>query len=105
MGYDLHITRKEYWFDEDKDKEISLEEWQQIVAEDNDLIVDEINTADYDIVYVGHDLRGVKGNHACFWYNEGNIEAKNPDEVVITKMVKIATLLNAKVQGDDGELY
>ena len=35
----------------------------------------------------------------------GDIETKNPDAPVIQKMILIAESLNARVQGDDGEVY
>ena len=38
------------------------------------------------------------------WF-QGEIFTKNPDQILIDKMVKIAHNLNAVVQGDDGELY
>jgi hypothetical protein len=38
------------------------------------------------------------------WF-DGNISTKNPDEPLLHKMVDIAARLDAKVQGDDGELY
>ena len=40
-----------------------------------------------------------------FDYRDGCISTKNPDEEVIRKMINIADTLNAKVQGDEGELY
>lgn len=38
-------------------------------------------------------------------WSEGNIHSKNPDDRLIDKMVEVAKRLNAKVQGDDGEIY
>jgi hypothetical protein len=40
-----------------------------------------------------------------FDYRKGCISTKNPDEETIRKMIQIAQALDAKVQGDDGELY
>ena len=37
------------------------------------------------------------------WF-DGNIVTKNPDRATLLKTLKIAAILNAKVQGDDGEL-
>ncbi|XZF15906.1 hypothetical protein ACTHGU_07195 [Chitinophagaceae bacterium MMS25-I14] len=48
---------------------------------------------------------GLNGNHAWFDYDHGNITVKNPDNEIITKMLTIAAKLNAKVQGDDCEVY
>lgn len=38
------------------------------------------------------------------WF-EGNIYTKNPDDPLIDKAVEIAKNLDARVQGDDGEIY
>lgn len=40
-----------------------------------------------------------------FAYWKGSINTKNPDVPIIRKMLQIASALNAKVQGDDGEFY
>ena len=40
-----------------------------------------------------------------FAYWKGIIDTKNPDAPTIRKMMQIASLLNAKVQGDEGEIY
>jgi len=42
---------------------------------------------------------------AWFWHFRDHISVKNPDEAILAKMYKIATSLNAKVQGDEGEIY
>ena len=99
MGYDLHITRKENWYDEDG-PQITAEEWLQCIADDREL-----------------DLAGVNGDYFAYWrglssisvdwldWFEGNIHTKNPEDALIDKMVQIAKKLNAKVQGDEGEIY
>lgn len=99
MGYDLHITRKKYYFDENG--ELILEsEWKQYVASDPELKFFPEN---------GPLFVHWKGNsdHPEPWFDwyEGDITTKNPDPPVIEKMLTIAKALNAKVQGDDGEIY
>jgi hypothetical protein len=99
MGYDLHITRKKLHFN-DGGPTITLDEWLTYVASDPELRpAPEI------------------GKHAVFlsvaskypdpwldWF-QGDIYTKNPDEPILAKMLKIASSLGAKVQGDDGEVY
>jgi len=115
MGYEVHITRKENWFDEGP--EISLVEWLDLVGADpemrNDgyaeaivgggsvLRVDDPSMSVW-IAYSGH-LQD--GNMAWMWYGQGNIAAKNPDVEILRKMADIARRLSAKVQGDEGEVY
>lgn len=117
MGYDLHITRKEHWIDEDDSAEISLQEWQNYVQSDDememesraigttpgdDIVALEVESLAFWRNYSGH---GRDGNKAWFLFRNGEIVVKNPDGEIRNKMIAIATSLKAKVQGDDGEEY
>jgi hypothetical protein len=101
MGYDLHITRKEFWHD-DEGNNITLAEWLEIVDHDPDLIIYEKN---------GTGFACWKGaiENALGWIDysdsSGCLYSKYPDDALIDKMVEIANLLKAKVQGDEGEVY
>jgi len=48
---------------------------------------------------------GLNGNRAWLDYDNGNITVKNSDDEIISKMLDIADKLNAKVQGEEGEVY
>ena len=80
MGYDVHITRRENWWDEEG-QDITAAEWEAVVAGDPGLAV------------------------APMWWNAGRIVSKNPSDAVIATMREVAVVLEAKVQGDDGEHY
>ena len=56
MGYDLHITRRQFWFDEDGDA-ISLEEWQKYVGSDRDIETDPENPGDENYIILTHTER------------------------------------------------
>jgi len=117
MGYDIYITRKDNWFDDDPEKEISLAEWCEYVSNDPEMRLD--NFAETELpdgkvfrienegicVWESYSLDGIEQNHAWFSYFKGNIFVKNPDQEIINKMVDIAHSLAAKVQGDEGEVY
>ena len=117
MGYDLHIVRRQNWFDEDATKDISLQEWVNYVNGDADMRLDNyaaattiegektITVSEGLSVWTAYSKDGINGNHAWFGYYEGCIAVKNPDDEIIKKMVEISIKLNAKVQGDDGEFY
>jgi hypothetical protein len=99
MGYDLHITRKKYWCDEEGPV-ISPEEWLAVVRDDPELTLSAEN-GPYFANWSG------PSRYPDPWldYFEGDVFAKNPDDPLIEKMVQIADRLGAKVQGDDGEVY
>jgi hypothetical protein len=102
MGYDLHITRKVQWSDEDGPL-IGEDEWRRLIEADPELSLDQetqCSFGDEEAVFAA--WKGEQG--ALGWFN-GEISTKNPDRTLILKMVKIAELLGAKVQGDDGEEY
>ena len=42
MGYDLHITRAEYWAENDGNR-ISEEEWLRVIEQDQELVIDTAN--------------------------------------------------------------
>jgi hypothetical protein len=98
MGYDLHITRREFWADQDQD--ITADEWLKIVGKDTELVID-IQNGPYSVLWKPINN---SGEYWLDWF-DGNIYSKNPDEILIQKMLEISRQLNAKVQGDDGELY
>jgi hypothetical protein len=115
MGYDLHITRRENWFEEDQNnKDISLDEWLFYIQHDGS----ELELVDTSGVKVsGEEAMLQMPTGFCEWtehpqnerpwfdYSHGNITTKNPDEPTIVKMISMAREFKAKVQGDDGELY
>jgi hypothetical protein len=113
MGYDLHITRKEDWSDDDQEREITLTEWLAYIHADPGLVLSE----GYRIKVPGSETESQAAPGFCKWtahplqenrwfdYRNGSVSTKNPDEHVIRKMLLIADILGAKVQGDDGEIY
>ncbi len=101
MGYNLYITRRKYHFDEDGPS-ISEEEWQTLVDSDPELSFrrdDDPLTANWN-----GDCR-YPDPWFAYSVDYGAIDTKNPDDAIVTKMIQIAAKLNAKVQGDDGEVY
>lgn len=116
MGYDIHITRKTTWLDDDG-PEISREDWLALVSNDPEMRLDgfaECETSDGDALRVNHEGiavwtaysgDNVDGNMAWFMHDDGRITVKNPDEEILRKMWAIAQQLDAKVQGDEFELY
>jgi prepilin-type processing-associated H-X9-DG protein len=116
MGYDVHITRKQNWFDENG-PEISLDEWIAVVMTDKETRLDgyaEAKLRDGSVlrmerdglaVWTAYSRHGENGNMAWFDFRRGNAIVKNPDREILQKMWSLAQKLSAKVQGDDGEFY
>lgn len=113
MGYELHITRKENWYDKNEQLFISEDEWKNFLSKDSEMRLD--NFAETKLSN-GNLLRMEKAGIAVWtangedmpvWFdhNSGNITVKNPDEKIIKKMLNIASTFKAKVQGDEGEVY
>jgi hypothetical protein len=98
MGYNLYITRKDNWFEEGKD--IASDEWLAIVSKDPELSIYEGNGPNFAI------WKTLQPDEE-YWldWNEGNIYSKSPDQILVIKMVEIAKLLNAVVQGEECEIY
>lgn len=99
MGYDLHITKADFWL-ENKDHEITADAWLKIIAEDP-----ELHLADDNGSFVA--LWSGPSKYSDSWLDwwKGNIYTKNPDKALVEKMIQIAQMIGARVQGDDGEFY
>ena len=98
MGYDLHITRADFWAENDS-AAITRDEWIALAASDSDLFPMPENG---DAFFALGDR---DDPHSWFDWFEGNVYTKNPDRPTLTKMLALAKRLSAHVQGDDGELY
>ena len=99
MGYDLHITRAEFWA-ENAGQEISAEEWLELVDSDSSLSIDLDSGPYFAELKSSHE-----DSHAWLKWSEGNILTTYPDRATLAKMLEIAGRLDANVQGDDGERY
>ena len=111
MGYDVHITKKAYWFDEGPD--ISPSDWSDYVATDSELRItggieaDPLHGSAFRYVspllaeWNGHP----SGNIVWFDFREGSVSTVNPDEETMEKLQQIAAKLGARVQGEEGEFY
>jgi len=99
MGYDLHITRAKWHF-ENQGQWITADEWLEYIASDP-----ELHLAGYNGAYFA--LWSGKSEYPDPWLDwfNGNVYSKIPDDAIVDKMVAIAKQLRAKVQGDDGEVY
>lgn len=86
MSYIIYITRQENWYDENKSLKISENEWTQFAA----------GYADTIKAFAPY------GN---LTYTDGNISVNVLDEENLSALAEIATLLKAKLQGEDGEGY
>ncbi len=102
MGYDIHITRKDEWHDE-HGEEIELEEWLAVVDLDPHLQPHEemAATDSSAVVWIAED--GTE--QMWFWMSEGNVMGKNPRPAALAKMYEISEKLNARLMGDEGEIY
>lgn len=106
MSYDLHIVRTEDWLDA-SEAPIARDELEAVVAADPELTLDESQ-------YVSMSRQGGHANRypivlwhgePAFWWYEDQIICSSPDELLVKKLVEVASKLNAKVIGDEGERY
>jgi hypothetical protein len=117
MGYNLHITRKNNWYDDDIEHEISQDVWKNYVQMDDEMVLEgfaETTTQNQEIirfedegiaVWTKYSKHNLQGNFAWFYLSSGNISVKNPDKEIIQKMCEITKNLKARLQGDEGEYY
>ncbi len=98
MGYEIYITRREHWSDVEGPS-ITEEEWGKILAEDPDF---HTSPKDPLVAYITYP----PGDTDCFGLNgDGQVSIKKPSRASLIKMAHIAKLLNARVMGDEDEIY
>jgi hypothetical protein len=116
VGYDAHITRKDDWSDE-AGPVITLQEWLAVIDADPDLRLDghaETTAPDGSVlrlespgmaVWTAHPDGRRPGDLAWIGFAGDHIQVKTPDPAFLAKMIEIADILGAAVQGDDSERY
>lgn len=113
MGYNVHITRKKDWADDDG-PEISLQEWTALIESDTQMrlqgFFEAVNPKSGERIRVDGPGIAVWTGHSrfpsiYFDLSRGTISVKRPDQEVFAKMACVAQQLSARVMGDEGELY
>ena len=99
MGYDLQITRADCGVN-GASLPIEPEEWLEVVQADPEL-----------------ELVASMGPHFARWsgestlveswldWSQGSVFSENPDQALVTKMIRLAASLSARVVGEAGEGY
>jgi hypothetical protein len=114
MAYEVYITRKQNWFDQDGPA-ITLEEWRRYAASDPEMKLDIVPEPATPQGTVRMESPGAAlwaawskaspRNQQWFRHFRDRITVKDPDAEVIAKMYRVAAALGGKVQGNDGEIY
>lgn len=98
MGFAFHITRAEYWF-ENEEMPILQEEWERAADE-----YGELNLTGYvDWKDIGaQKVFGIDGEVIAFSWREGNVNIEGGWSDVAEKVANdLAQILGGKVQGDE----
>jgi hypothetical protein len=106
LPYDVHIVRTESWLDS-ADKPISKAEVDSLIAADPELewsSSDWMDMAD-DKGKVTRNFGILWRREPCFWWYRDEVRCAGPSQEHIAKMVQMADQMNARVVGDDGEVY
>lgn len=93
---DFHITRRHHWSNGEATP-ISRREWRELIQGDPELAADGEDSA----LWKGPS----RADHPLLTWREGNVEARNPDAILIRKMAAIAAALDATAQDDEGHSY
>lgn len=109
MGYDLHITRRDDWWEDGEN--IPEGDWTALVESDPTLtMTGSVSTTTPDGSTISYDSPLLAewahdGASIPFDFRSGRVVVKNPDGPILAKMIEIADSLDAKVVGDEGEVY
>ena len=109
MGYDLHIMRRNDFENREEESNITLEEWKNLVESSDDLTWQEFpldpKETDFEYCYWLAHPEQDDTNRTWFNFWRGAINTKNPDFACMRKLVDMSGKLDARVEGDDGEVY
>ncbi len=94
MAYTIHITKKNDWIDEEP----------KITKKELDTLIEKgvLESVDDQEHQNGWDA---KKDNVYFYFMRGNINCNPRQEEDIQTIKEIASVIGAKVQGDDGEFY
>ncbi len=106
MGYDVMIRR-------DGGEPLSLDEWHRFVEGADDLRLQDglqaTNPVSGETMEIGGEFTIWTGHPEAvevpLMFSKDAVTVSNPDEVVLERMRTIATALEARVQGEEGEFY
>lgn len=104
MGYDLHISRREHWADDEAGNSISLEEWRAYVDADLELRWADVVERDTALWFVREEDRE-RDDLPWLWWTMDEVRSKGQTVETTRKMWLVAQALRANLQGDDGERY
>ena len=105
MGYEVYITRADYSWDA-LETPISEDEWISVAIESNEIMISKNDY--YSCAASGKIYPWVitsLPNKPFLWFMDGAIHSVHPDKETIIKMVSLAKTLDAKVIGEEGEVY
>ncbi|MFJ1753414.1 hypothetical protein [Kitasatospora sp. NPDC088134] len=103
MGYDIHLTRRRYWFDPEG-PEIGFDEWRAAVAADPVLELVAYGEGE-QVEWWAELFDPDRGYREGMWWRGGKASVKHPSRRFRARMHAVAQQLGARVQGDDGEYY
>lgn len=116
MSYEVHITRKEDWSDQEGPV-ITRDDWVSYIAIDKSLELDGDRAAKVDprVASGAKDPthtrwkdwpgRADGEREAWMWLENGNVVVSDADAAFRRKLFLIADSLGARLVGDDGETY
>ena len=106
MAYDLHVVRSLEWT-QAAETPVTKAEVDTLIEHDPELawsssdFVQMKNEAGFVTTYYMILYKGTP----CFWWYRNQILCSGPNDAQVFKLVRIAATLNARVVGDDGEIY
>ena len=108
MGYEVHIIRKND-FESDEESNITMEEWKQLVESSPELTWEQFDGDDKPLDYkycywLAHPEQD-DSNRRWFDFYAGSISTKWTDPACLKLLLRMAEQLQAKLVGDEGEVY
>lgn len=117
MAYNVHLTRNATsWADPHNPAAITLAEWHAYVLSDPELAYADFARSNREsqpddpelaatCVWARPAWQARQGQPTIFRFEQGRISVADPDALALEKLLFMAQVLQARVQGDDGTYY
>ena len=106
MAYDLYVVRTSHWI-RAAENPITKADVDALIENDS-----ELGWSKADFVDMKEETGAVERFYMilwngvpCFWWYKSELLCSGADEAQIRKLLDIAHVLDARVVGDDGEIY
>ena len=107
MSYNLYLTHKQHWAQEEPAEKIPYAEFKKYIALQKGISIESEDQEDQKIDLTYELPKESGADVFCFKYDNGDVvtTSNHTDKYAFSMLVDIAEKFNVSIQGEEGELY